>query len=156
MRTATSGVLAAACLGLSALWFVQPGVARNSWEVATAQQQERAIKHEIDRARRDAFASFLDQVNEQIADGRTSLEQARNSVLAYSETYYPNYLDHVMTFEPGATLEEKIARNLVRYFRTADASEPRYSNPALRTRLEQELQTLVNAARRTEKRYTVQ
>ena len=146
MRMLSAGVFVLACFGLVTVWFIQPTAPPGLGAFAVAQSEEqRAVQFELNRARRDAFVSFVNGVCADVEAGRINLELASEQILAYCQSYYPTYLEHLEPVEKGATCEEKIARNLVRHFHMTAHSASRPLTPAFSARLDRELQTIVNA-----------
>ena len=145
MRTLTGGVVLLACFGLATIWLTQPGASPAGSVPNLAQQEQIAIRYEIDRARRDAFAAFTEEIYSQLEHGTIPLAEASRRILAYAETFHPSYLDQLQSVEAGATLEEKVARNVLRYFHSPALNSPQQFDPILVARLDRELQTFVNA-----------
>jgi hypothetical protein len=140
MRSGSGGVLLLLpCLALGAIWLAQPAVPDDSMERSAAHQREKAERYEVKRARRDAFAAFSQRVCDALASGEMHLADASQRMLTYSESFYPDYLQNLDLAEQGTSTQEKIARNLIRYFANLVHSHPDRANPVLVARLEKEL-----------------
>ncbi|MCI0683470.1 MAG: hypothetical protein L0Y71_15305 [Gemmataceae bacterium] len=143
MKSLSGGVLLLACLGLTAILFAQPGPVQDSAERRAASEQRQAERYEINRARRDAFAQFAEDVCRDIESGKLRLAEASQRVLNYSKLFYPEYLANLPLAERGATDRERIARNFLRHFTNVARTRPEQANPALISRLEGELTALM-------------
>jgi len=143
MKPLSGDVLLLAGLGLSAIWLGQPVDQEDPAERRAARQQQQAEQYEIKRARRDAFASFSDDICEAIAAGDLCLAVASQRILTYAESFYPGYLQHLELAEDGDSAQEKIGRNLVRYFTNLANTRLDRADPVLIARLEGELISFV-------------
>jgi len=139
MKPLSGGVLLLAGLGLSAIWLSQPVASENPEERRAARQQQQVERYEIKRARRDAFASFVEDICDAIEVENLRLADASERVLTYSESFYPDYLRHLEMAEPATSPKERVARNLLCYFTTLARQRPERANPELIARLEGEL-----------------
>jgi hypothetical protein len=95
--------------------------------VAVAESEaEDDFEYEVDSASKEAevqqriqhrkeFAAYTDGVVEQLAGGRLGLRQARDRILYYCLTHYPDYLHHIQIIEKGNTLKNKLASCLMRF-----------------------------------------
>ncbi|MCI0680967.1 MAG: hypothetical protein L0Y71_02585 [Gemmataceae bacterium] len=142
MKSLSGGVLLLACLGLTALLLPQPQQGQDSAERRAASQQRRAERCEINRARRDAFALFNATMCRDIESGKLRLAEASQRVLNYCALFYPEYLTNLAPVESGATDKERIARNFLRHFTYRARARPELVDPALISRLEQELRAI--------------
>lgn len=109
MKPLSGGVLLLACLGLSAIWLTQPVAHEDPAERRAARQRQQAEQYEIRRARRDAFASFVEDICAAVEVGDLRLAEASARVLTYTESFYPDYLRNLDLAETGTSTQEKIA-----------------------------------------------
>jgi len=143
MRSGSGGVLLLLpCLALGAIWLAPPAAPDDSTDRSAARQREKAERYEVKRARRDAFAAFSQSVCDALAAGEMHLADASQRMLTYTESFYPDYLENLDLAEQGASRQEKIARNLIRYFANLVHSHPERADPVLVARLEKELTEL--------------
>ena len=143
MKPLSGGVLLLAGLALSAIWLAQPVAPQDPTERRAARQRQQSEQYEINRARRDVFASFVQDICDAIEDENLRLADASERVLTYSESFYPDYLRNLDMAEQGTSHKEKIARNLLRYFTTLARQRPERAHPDLIDRLEGELTAFV-------------
>lgn len=143
MKLLSAVVLALALLGSSTIWLTQPVAQEDPAERRAARQRQQAEQYEIDRARRDAFASFVDDICAAVEAGNLQLAEASDRILTYTESFYPAYLRNLDLAETGASPQEKIARNLLRYFINMEHARPERFRPELIARLESELTAYV-------------
>jgi|SRR5581483_10227934 len=70
---------------------------------------------------RKEFASFLDHVITELAEGRLALSEARDRVYYYCLAHQSHFLQNVLTVEAGTTPHDKLARMLLRAARDFQA-----------------------------------
>ena len=117
------------------------------WNVPALNKQVRASVDEGDR-----LASEDDEVLRRIAIkesivielifGRTTLAEATEQFVALNSAR-PTYLDELRNAFPGATDQEKFARNVISF---AVSRVPPHERPALSSRLETELRQMIAGA----------
>ena len=142
MRTLTGGIVLLACLGILAIWFADPIESTDSSAQAVARPQDQRDDLDLRRVQRDTFAAFCDDVTEKVEHRQMNLEQASRRIMTFAQAFYPKYLEHLEPVEAGATLQEKVAFNIVRHFENLFRTVPRRANPALLVSLQHELHGL--------------
>jgi hypothetical protein len=71
-----------------------------------------------------SFKRTLTATLELLAQGKTSLEEARNRVYESALHYHPGYLEHIAKCERGTTPQERVARNLIGHVRSLEERNP--------------------------------
>ncbi len=108
------------------------------WE--RLQAESRMLDEEI--AAHHRFHEVIDPVFNALGEGELTLAQACRAVYAAALKHRPQFLDLLMLVGEGATLEEKLVRNVVGQFETALELRAKEAEPILR-RLQGELQRLL-------------
>ncbi len=117
----------------------QPEVSVYSWADAQA-TQDRITTYKC-------FKHTLEATIEELRRGSIRLKEAQSRVLAAARHYYPEFLVHLCLTEPGATDEERVARNLIEHVDNwEDFPPPLGGGPADLMRQLQELLDELNAS----------
>jgi hypothetical protein len=144
MKILSGGVVLLALIAFGAVWFSQPAAGPDgSWESALIRQQKHDIELDLLKTQRDTFAAMLADVADDLQDERTNLAKATQHVVAFAESFYPVFLEHLVVLEEGADTKERVARNLLRQLRN-DIDSPATSERL--AHLEHELDMILHSA----------
>lgn len=114
-----------------------------SWALEStliAQEESEFLPQEIAwKKRRESFLALTGFWMDKLRGGSVSLREAAREIKSHCETHYPRYLEHLNCAEMGATVEERVARNLIRSFREERVNHPSPDLDGVLERLDQEL-----------------
>jgi hypothetical protein len=70
-----------------------------------------------------AFKATFDETINALKSGEINLREAESCVRSAAETYHPSYLIDVQMSDPGETIQQRVARNLMGHVGSAEELE---------------------------------